>query len=211
VVRAPFAGTVVAAEVAVGEAVDTEHVLFTIADLSTVWVIGDVYQRDIGRVHVGQQAQIVSETYPGQTFTGRMTNVGDVIDSSTRTAKIRFEVPNANGRLKLQMFVRLQIPTAVAKPSLVLPVAAIQEIDGASVIFVQRSERTFERRAVETGPQVGGWVLISVGLKTGERVVTDGAFMLKSKLKAATIGEGEEEEKEKKPEKPETPAKGRGR
>ncbi len=196
VVRAPFSGVVTAADVAPGEAVDTTRELFTVADLSTVWVIGDVYQKDIASVRRGQEARITTESYPGATFTGPITYVSDVLDPTTRTAKVRCEVPNRDGRLKLQMFVTIQVPTTTTRDALVVPAAAIQDIDNATVVFVQTSDQTFEKRVVETGAGAGGWVPVQAGLKPGDRVVTDGAFMLKSKLKAASIGEGEEKEKE---------------
>jgi cobalt-zinc-cadmium efflux system membrane fusion protein len=199
-VRAPFTGVVTAANVAPGEAVDTERELFTVADLSTVWVVGDLYQRDIASVRRGQEAQITTESYPGETFSGRITNVSDVLDPTTRTAKVRCEVPNRDGRLKLQMFVTMGIPTATARNALVVPAAAVQQIDDDTVVFVQTSEESFEKRVVEAGAGSGGWVPVLSGLKVGERVVTDGGFMLKSKLKAASIGEGEEKEEKEKAE-----------
>lgn len=199
-VRAPFAGVITAANVAPGEAVDTERELFTVADLSTVWVVGDLYQRDIASVRRGQEAQITTESYPGEMFSGRITNVSDVLDPSTRTAKVRCEVPNRDGRLKLQMFVTIGIPTATARDALVVPVAAVQQVEDDTVVFVQTGEESFEKRVVEAGAGTGGWVPVLSGLKVGERVVTEGGFMLKSKLKAASIGEGEEKEEKEKAE-----------
>lgn len=197
-VRAPFAGVVTAADVAPGEAVDTQRELFTVADLSTVWVIGDLYQKDIASVRRGQEAQITTETYPGETFIGRITHVSDMLDPSSRTAKVRCEVPNRDGRLKLQMFVTMGIPTATAHDALVVPAAAVQQVDDESVVFVQTGDDTFEKRVVKAGVGTAGWVPVLVGLKAGERVVTAGGFMLKSKLKAASIGEGEEKEEQEK-------------
>jgi len=204
VVRAPFSGVITATNVAPGEAVDTERELLTVADLSTVWVLGDIYQKDIASVRVGQRAEISSESYPDEKFQGRLTNVSDVLDPSTRTAKVRAEVPNTDRRLKLQMFVTLQIPTAAERPALIVPNAALQEIDGETVVFVQVKDDTFQKRVVQSGAGVGGLVPIVAGLKAGERVVIEGAFMLKGKLKAGSIeAEGEEEEEEKKePAKP---------
>ena len=197
-VRAPFAGVVTAADVAPGEAVDTQRELFTVVDLSTVWVIGDLYQKDIASVRRGQEAQITTESYSGETFIGRVTYISDVLDSSTRTAKVRCEVPNRDGRLKLQMFVTMGIPTATARDALVIPAAAVQQVDDDTVVFVQTGDDTFEKRVVDAGVGTGGWVRVLVGLKAGERVVTEGGFMLKSKLKAASIGEGEEKEEQEK-------------
>jgi membrane fusion protein, heavy metal efflux system len=194
VVRAPFSGVITAANVAPGEAVDTERELLTVADLSTVWVLGDIYQKDIASVRAGQRAEISTESYPGEKFLGRLTNVSDVLDPSTRTAKVRAEVPNGDRRLKLQMFVTLQIPTAAERAALIVPSAALQEIDGETVVFVQVNADTFQKRVVQSGPGIGGLVPIVSGLKPGEKVVIEGAFMLKGKLKAGSIeAEGEEE------------------
>jgi len=205
VVRAPFSGVITATNVAPGEAVDTERELLTVADLSTVWVLGDIYQKDIASVRVGQRAEISSESYPNEKFLGRLTNVSDVLDPQTRTAKVRAEVPNADRRLKLQMFVTLLIPTAAERPALIVPTAALQEIDGDTVVFVQVNDDTFQKRVVQSGAGVGGLIPIVAGLKAGERVVIEGAFMLKGKLKAGSIeAEGEEEEEE---EEEKTPAK----
>lgn len=202
VVSAPFAGVVTAANVAPGDAVDTERELFTIADLSTVWIVGDVYQKDIASVRQGQSAQISTEAYPGETFTGRISNVSDVLDPSTRTAKVRVEVPNPGRRLKLQMFVTMQIPTADQRSTLVVPAVAVQQIDDDTVVFVQTGDDdTFQKRTVRTGGEVGGVISILEGLKSGERVVTQGAFMLKSKLKAGSIEAEGDEDEEKKEEK----------
>jgi cobalt-zinc-cadmium efflux system membrane fusion protein len=196
VVRAPFAGVITAADVGPGEVVDPERELFTLADLSTVWVIGDVYQRDIASIRPGQQAAITTESYPDETFAGRITYVSDVLDPQTRTAKVRTEVPNRDGRLKLQMFVRMHLPTATSRDTLAVPAAAVQEVDNNRVVFVQTGDETFEKRVIEVGPTDGTWIAVTAGLRAGERVVTDAAFMLKSKLKAASIGEGEEGEGE---------------
>ena len=196
-IRAPFGGVVTAAAVAPGETVDTERDLFTVADLSTVWVIGDVYQKDIAVVRRGQPVQITTESYPGETFTGRITYVSDTLEATTRTVKVRCEVTNGDGRLKLQMFVTLGIPTAtVRKDALVVPTAAVQQVDNDSVVFVQTGDTTFEKRVIQIGAGAAGRVPVMAGLKTGERVVIEGAFMLKSKLKAGSIGEGEEKEEQ---------------
>ncbi len=199
VVRAPFAGAVTAANVAPGDIVDTERELFTISDLSTVWVLGDLYQKDIASVRAGQRTEISTETYPGELFVGRITNVSDVLDPTTRTAKVRAEVPNRDRRLKVQMFVTMQIPTSAERPAVVVPAMAVQQIDDDTVVFVQTGDDTFQKRIVRAGVGIGGVVPIDTGLKAGERVVTDGAFMLKSKLKAGSIeAEGGEDEEKKK-------------
>ena len=128
VLRAAFAGVVTATNVAQGESVDTERELLTVSDLSNVWVLGDIYQKDLGSVRRGQEALITVESYPGETVSGRIAYISDVLDPASRTAKVRAEVPNRDGRLKLQMFVSMQVPTGDTRPTIVVPSTAILEI-----------------------------------------------------------------------------------
>lgn len=191
ILRSPFNGIVIKSEVAEGETVDTDRELFTIADISTVWVQGDVYEKDIAAIRQGQQVTVAVNAYPGQTFTGRITYLSDVLDPQSRTAKVRCEVPNPRGMLKLEMFATIQIPTGIQRETLMIPVAAVQEIDKKSVVFVKEGENKFEKREVELGAQSDGWIEVRDGVKEREKVVTAGAFMLKSHLKKEEFGEDE--------------------
>lgn len=191
ILRAPFNGFVMKSEVAEGEAVDVERELFTIVDISTVWVQGDVYEKDIAAIRQGQRVNVVVNAYPGETFTGRVTYLSDVLDPQTRTAKVRCEVANPKGLLKLEMFAAIQVPTGVQRETLMIPVTAVQEVDKESVVFVKVDENKFEKRQVELGAQSDGWVEVREGVKEGEKVVTAGAFMLKSYLKKEEFGEDE--------------------
>ena len=197
VLRAPFSGVVTATNVAPGESVDTQTELLTVADLSNVWVLGDIYQKDLGAVRRGQDALITVESYPGETFSGRISYISDVLDAASRTAKVRAEVPNGDGRLKLQMFVTMQVPTGDTRPTVVIPGVAVQEINEQQVVFVQAGDDRYEKRVVKVGQAQRDSVPVLDGLKAGEQVVTTGAFMLKSRLLASSIeAEGEEEEEE---------------
>ena len=197
VLRAPFSGVVTATNVAPGESVDTQTELLTVADLSNVWVLGDIYQKDLGAVRRGQDALITVESYPGETFSGRISYISDVLDPASRTAKVRAEVPNRDGRLKLQMFVTMQVPTGDTRPTVVIPGVAVQEINEQQVVFVQAGDDRYEKRVVKVGQAQRDSVPVLDGLKAGEQVVTTGAFMLKSRLLASSIeAEGEEEEEE---------------
>lgn len=191
ILRAPFNGIVMQSEAAGGEAVDTERELFTIADISTVWVQGDVYEKDIAAIRQGQQVTVVVNAYPGETFTGRITYLSDVLEPQSRTAKVRCEVANPRGLLKLEMFATIQIPTGVKRDTLMIPEAAVQQVDNESVVFVKIDEKRFEKREVVLGAQSDGRVEVREGLKEGEKVVTVGAFMLKSHLKKEEFGEHE--------------------
>jgi cobalt-zinc-cadmium efflux system membrane fusion protein len=183
VVTAPFSGVVTEVHAAQGELINPERELFTVADLSRVWLQADVHQKDIGKIRVGQNAQVMIDSYPGEMFIGRVTNVSDVLDPDTRTAKVRCEVANPGGRLKVQMFATLALPISAAKEALVIPARAVQNIDGVSTVFVRLDEEHFEPRAVRVGAPLGDSIEVVEGLKVGERVVTEGALMLKSRLK----------------------------
>jgi cobalt-zinc-cadmium efflux system membrane fusion protein len=180
--RAPFAGVVIAASVAEGELVSPERELLTVADLSTVWVQGDVYQQDLGAVAEGQTAEVFVSAYPGETFRGRITYVSDVLDPATRAAKVRCEVDNPDGRLKLAMSATLEIAATGGREALAVPAAAVQRLGEETVVFVRTGETSFTARDVRTGAEHDGWVEIVAGLVAGEPIVAQGAVMLKSKL-----------------------------
>jgi len=189
--RAPFAGIITSYNVAAGERVDPSDSLMTITDISTVWVLADVYERDLGQVKVGRAVRVRVASYPGETFHGRITYIGDVIEPETRTAKVRCVVANQNFKLKLEMFASIEIPAGEARKTLAVPAAAIQQVEGRPVVFVERSPSKFEKRIVETGVEDRGWIEIRSGLQPGERVVTQGSFYLKAALLRELIG-GEE-------------------
>ncbi|MCL4489270.1 MAG: efflux RND transporter periplasmic adaptor subunit [Chloroflexi bacterium] len=188
---APFDGVVIKYNAAAGETFGPEDEPFTIADLSTAWVLADVYEKDIALIRAGQQARVVTDSYPGETFLGKITYVSDFLDPKTRTAKVRCEVPNRDGRLKLDMFVTVQLPTPMGRQALMAPAAAIQQLNDRPVVFVRRSDVEFEPRNVELGTQSDGWVEVKNGIKEGEIMATHGSFFLKSTMLRSQIG-GEE-------------------
>jgi cobalt-zinc-cadmium efflux system membrane fusion protein len=188
---APFDGIVIKYSAAQGETFGPEDDVFTIADLSTAWVLADVYEKDITQVRAGQEARIVTDSYPGETFLGRITYVSDFLDPKTRTAKVRCEVPNHDGKLKLDMFATVQLPTPMGRQALLIPSGAIQQVNDQPVVFVRTSEIEFEPRNVALGTQSDGWVEVRNGIKEGESVVTHGSFFLKSTMLRSQIG-GEE-------------------
>jgi len=188
-ITAPFPGVVMKQEASPGEVVDSSTPLFTIADLSTVWVQAEVYEKDLGRLRAGQAALIRVDTYPDQTFTGKVTYISDFLDPRTRTAKVRCEVPNADMRLKLDMYVNVGLPTTFSRRTLAVPSGAIQEVDEKTVVFVRKTATEFEPRWVTAGKTVRGLVEITNGLREGEPVVRAGAFHLKSVLAGKDLGE----------------------
>lgn len=191
-VTAPFAGVVLQVQAAQGEVITPDRELFVIADLSRVWLQGDVYQKDLAKIRVGENAIVTVDAYPGESFSGRVTHVSDVMDPDTRTAKVRCEVINTDGRLKVQMFAGLALPTSAPRNVIVVRSEAVQDIDGSPTVFVRVDEEHFSPRSIRIGATVGGWTEVVEGLATGELVVTRGALMLKSKLKLRVEEEDEE-------------------
>jgi membrane fusion protein, heavy metal efflux system len=169
--------------------IESSSALFTVADLSSVWVQAEVYEKDLGRVRVGQTASATVDTYPHQTFVGKVTYISDFLDPRTRTARVRCEVPNADMRLKLEMFASVNLPTNFSRRTLTVPAAAIQEVDDKRVVFVRKSDTEFEARAVSAGAAVRDLVEITQGLREGELIVKAGAFHLKSVLAAKDLVE----------------------
>jgi cobalt-zinc-cadmium efflux system membrane fusion protein len=188
-ITAPFAGIVTKAVAAPGEIVDSGTELLTVADISHVWVQAEVYEKDLGRIRVGQSAVIHVDTYPDEPFAGRVTYIADALDPQTRTAKVRCEVANAGLRLKLDMFATVQLPTTFSRRALAVPLGALQQLDGKDVVFVQRAATQFEARAIRPGKTVNGLVEILAGLRDGEPVVTAGAYRLKSIIAGKDLGE----------------------
>jgi cobalt-zinc-cadmium efflux system membrane fusion protein len=169
--------------------IDNEDQIFSIADLSRVWVQAEVYEKDLGRVQVGQNAIVRVDTYPDEQFAGRVTYISDVLDPQTRTARVRCEVPNPGTRLKLDMFATVHVPTKFNRTAIAVPSAAIQQVEQSAVVFVRRADTRFEARRVQAGNTVAGLVEIVSGLKEGESVVTEGAFHLKSIIAGKELGE----------------------
>ena len=191
VIRAPFAGVVIKAQTAPGDVFDADRELFSIADLSHVWVQAEVYEQDLGRVKVGQPAVITVDTYPGERFHGQVTYLGDILDPQTRTARVRCEVANPEIRLKLDMFASIELPTHFSRRALVVPASAIQDLNGNSVVFIRKTPTGFEVRPVKTGKTLEEETEIQSGLQEGEQVVSVGSFHLKSVALSGQIGEEE--------------------
>ena len=188
VIRAPFDGTVTEFGVAVGDLVEPDRELLTIIDMSTVWVLADVYEPDLGRLPPDAEVTFQVDAYPDRVFTGRITYISDTIEMSTRAAHVRCVVANRDKALKLGMFTRVSIPTSEKVSTLVAPVDAVQRIDGQSVVFARTGPTTFERRDVTLGSAAEGRVEVIGGLEPGETIVSTGSFYLKTALLHERIG-----------------------
>ena len=186
-VRAPMAGVVTARQANQGLNVDPTTPLFTVVDLSTVWVVADVYETDFARIRVGTSAAITAAAYPGMTLSGRVAYIDPQVRPDTRTAKIRIEVPNTGGRLKLGMFVDVQVGERMATSVVRIPASAVQPSGAESVVYVAQPGATgrFEERPVRLGEPMDGQIAVVSGLQAGEQVVTTGAFFLHAERQRA--------------------------
>ncbi|HEX2165110.1 MAG TPA: efflux RND transporter periplasmic adaptor subunit, partial [Thermoanaerobaculia bacterium] len=192
-VRAPFAGRVVAKEATRGELVTPERNLFTVADLSRVWVWLDVYERDLRHVHPGERVEATFEAWPGETFRGEIAYVADQVDPATRTVRARVDLPNPDGRLKPGMFATVEIAGSggeEAAPALAVPRAAVQRDGEGSILFVRTGPGRFERREVEIGRLGDEHAEVLAGVAPGEEVVVRGAFLLRSQAAGDELGGG---------------------
>ena len=192
-VGAPFAGTIVARNVSLGQMASDADTLFTIANLSRVWVELDIFERDLSRVKVGQAVSVSTEAFTNRTFPGRIVYLGDILDPAKRTVRARVEVVNGDGALRPGMFAKASIRVGgegVVAAS--VPQLAVQEFEGKRVVFIPGAKPgQFRAVPVEVGEAIeGARVVLLSGLKAGDRVVIAGAFALRSELAKAEIGEG---------------------
>jgi cobalt-zinc-cadmium efflux system membrane fusion protein len=188
---APFAGTVTELENAVqGELAKPEEGLFTVADLSRVWVQASLPEADLPRVRVGAPAAIEVAAYPGERFEGRVAYVSSGLDRETRTVQARIEVPNPKGRLKMEMFATAHIEAGAGEEqALVVPREAVVLMDGKPAVFV-REDGGFEARGVELGQPLARGTVVRSGVRPGEQVVVAGAYALKARVLKSQMGEG---------------------
>ena len=202
--RAPFAGTLVERHATLGELVTPERNLFTLADLSRLWIWIDIYQRDLGGVHLDDEARATVDAFPDEVFTGRVSYLSARVDTDTRTVRARLDVANPRGRLRPGMFVQVELvdphATEGQEPratSLVVPADAIVREGEEHLVFVAAGERRFVRREVRVGRRAGGLVEVfpqhpQAGLAPGDPVVVEGAFLLKSAMSKESLGGGHE-------------------
>jgi cobalt-zinc-cadmium efflux system membrane fusion protein len=190
--KAPFAGVVTSHHAVGSEVVEQGTELLAITDMSSLWVLADVYEKDLSEIRTGQAVQVRVPSYPRETFAGKITYVADVMDPKTRTTKVRCLVANGSGLLKLEMFATVEIPVGRTNPILAVPSSSIQQMDGRPVVFVRNSEADFQKRDVVTGIEGQGYTEIRSGIKDGELVVSRGSFILKTEFLKSLIGGKEE-------------------
>ena len=191
VLKAPFSGIITACHASIGEVVEPSTELFAITDISSLWVLADIFEKDLSYIRPGKAVQVRVASYPGKVFQGRLTYVADTIDPKTRTAKVRCVVQNTGEFLKLEMFATIEMPVDRASSVLVVPDSSIQQIEGKAVVFIRNSDTEFQKREVQTGITSGGYTEIRTGLKVGDKVASQGSFVVKTAFLRNLIGESE--------------------
>jgi cobalt-zinc-cadmium efflux system membrane fusion protein len=191
--RAPIAGIVIARSAVVGQPVTTEETIANIADLSEVWFLGRVFEKDLDKVHAGAKAEVELNAFPKRRFQGVVEYVARQIDPVARTLTARIRLANVDDVLRIGLFGMAQVATGTeqSQPVLVVPRSAVTEISGKPVVFVRQPDGDFELHDVVLGQSNLGKVQVLSGLREGERVVTDGAFTVKSAILRSSLG-GEE-------------------
>jgi cobalt-zinc-cadmium efflux system membrane fusion protein len=191
--RAPFDGRVLERQATPGSFVEPMQPILTLANLSTLWVFLQAYEKDLALLRPDLPLRIRTEAYPQETFSGRLDFLGGAIDEATRSVGVRATVRNVGDKLRPGMFVKAQVevprPQAEAKPIVAVPQSALQTLAGRTVVFVEEAPGRFVRRAVETGHTFEGFTEILSGVKPGEAVVTEGSFVLKSEFAKAELAE----------------------
>jgi membrane fusion protein, copper/silver efflux system len=186
--RSPADGVVMEKSVVEGMRFMPGDALYRIADLSTVWLMADVFERDLAAIREGEAARLALAAYPGEVFTGKVAFVYPTVTRDTRTAKLRIEVPNADGRLKIDMYGEAELEAAAsAGPVLAVPDSAILDTGTRQAVLIDRGDGRFEPRAVKLGTAADGYREVTDGLQPGDIVVTSANFLIdaESNLRAA--------------------------
>ena len=177
--RAPFSGEIIERNATVGEVIDPSKTVFTVADLSTVWVRADFPEQQVGKLTTGLGVEVRVSAYPETVFQGVISYIGAMIDPATRTVTARFQIPNPDRRLRPEMFAEVTVLTE-EQSVLAVPRTALQQVGSRSVVFVMRGPRRFDVLDVKTGASSNDYMEITAGLKEGDEVVTEGGYALKS-------------------------------
>lgn len=180
--NSPISGTVVERNGTIGATVGSDANLFKIIDLSRVWIDANVFEKDLERVRIGQLVNIKVPAFPDATFTGRVILISSTIDPDTRTVQVRTEVANPDGRLKPDMFANVEIVTAGRRQAISVPLAAVLDEGGRSVVFIADGNN-YTKKEVTLGLKSDDRVEIVQGLNAGDKVVTKGNYLLMEQSK----------------------------
>jgi membrane fusion protein, heavy metal efflux system len=189
--RAPVGGIVLRRNAVVGQPVTTDEIVATIADLSEVWFLGRVFEKDLASVQIGAGAELALNAFPDRRFEGKVEYVGHEIDAVARTVTARVRLANPEGLLRVGLFgnARVSLGAGAGEPAIVVARDAVVDVGGKPVVFVREPDGDFERHEVVVGREGLGKVQVVSGLREGEPVVVEGAFTLKSVVLKGTLAE----------------------
>jgi len=179
----PASGTVTSRTVNSGEVIEANKELLRITDLSSVWVVAQVYEKDLGKIHIGSDASITTDAYPGRVFRGRVSYVDPAVNPQTRTAQARIEIANPGQQLKIGMYVNVAFGAlgGAENTAPTIPAAAVQNLNNQQVVFVATNEpNVFVMRSLRLSPETNGIYQVLEGLNVGDRIVTNGSFLLRA-------------------------------
>jgi cobalt-zinc-cadmium efflux system membrane fusion protein len=187
---APASGYILEKNITLGKAIDTMDDTFVIGDLSQVWMLASMRQDQLGQLHMGQSVRVTVAGVAGQQFEGKISNLGQELDPSTRTMAVRIALSNSGNVLRPGMLATAEVPGNARKMTVFVASDAVQQVDGQDVVFVRVAPDRFAVRAVEVAQTSNGQTPILQGLKGDEQVVVRGSFVLKSQLLRAALDEG---------------------
>jgi len=188
-IHSPITGTVIKKEALAGAHVDPGQELYTIADLSHIWILADIYEYELSFVKAGQQAAVTLSYDPSTVLTGHVSFIYPTLDPKTRTAKVRFELNNRGEMLKPDMYANVELRVSLGT-RLAIPQEAIIESGQKQVVFLHHGGGKLEPRLIKTGVKTGEWTEVLEGLKEGEHVVTSANFLIDSESRLKSVVEG---------------------
>ena len=187
-IHSPIAGSVIRKEVVQGAHVEPGQELYTIVDLSRVWILADIYEYELSFVKAGQKAAVTLSYDPSTVLTGRLNFVYPTLDPKTRTAKVRFELDNTDEKLKPDMYANVELQVNLGT-RLAIPQEAIIESGQKQVVFLHLGGGKLEPRLIKTGVKTGEWSEVLTGLKEGEHIVTSANFLIDSESRLKSVVE----------------------
>lgn len=175
--RAPRGGTVTVRSLNPGQLVDNSHPVFELSDLKTVWLVAQVFESDISKIHKGMPVTAIVDSFPAKPFYGKVDYIGSRIDPQTRTLSVRATIANPHAILKPDMYARLVIETGVVN-AVAIPGMSVQKVGETTVVYIVDRANLYEQRRVTLGQTIGSFVQVLTGVKPGERIVVDGSLQL---------------------------------
>lgn len=188
-IHSPISGTVIRKEVLQGAHVEPGEELYTIADLSHIWILADIYEYELSFVKIGQKADVTLSYDPGTVLTGQLGFIYPTLDPKTRTAKVRFELDNADEKLKPDMYANVELRVNLGT-RLAIPQEAVIESGQNQIVFLHLGGGKLEPRLIKTGVKTGEWSEVLTGLKEGDHIVTSANFLIDSESRLKSVVEG---------------------